>query len=88
MICKPCHEGRHRECVGPECDCADRQEEQALEQRLLATRQAGSAYTEVVLSTLQGSGSPIAKLFLENAGMEKTKAFVSEILATAKALRC
>jgi hypothetical protein len=88
MICEPCKQGRHRDCELGECRCPSRKEDEAVEQSLLAVRRSDSAYAEAVLSTLQYSGSPIARLIIEGAGREQARAFVCEIIATARAINC
>jgi hypothetical protein len=88
FMCRPCSEGAHRMCEQGDCDCKLRKDEEAVERSLAATRQGDGALADVVFTNLMASGSPITKMFLENAGREQTRAFVGEIIRTAAALRC
>lgn len=87
-MCEPCKNNDHDNCTGPGCDCPKRQQDEAVERQVAAVTKQDAAYAESVLSTLQYSGSPIARLIIDGAGRDRTRAFVAEILRTAAAIRC
>jgi hypothetical protein len=87
-MCDPCKNGRHDECEGPECDCPKRREDAEIDRQVKSMSSRDAVLAESILSTLQGVGSPLARMIIEGAGRDRTLAFVHEIVRTAAALRC
>ena len=87
-MCDPCKNGRHDECEGPDCDCPKRREDAEIDRQIKAVSSRDAAVAESVLSTLQYSGSPLARMIIEGAGRDRTRAFVHEIVRTVAAMRC
>lgn len=88
-MCKPCKQGKHQECIDPaNCDCPRLRQDEAIDMELAAVNRQDDTYAEAILSHLQFSGSLTAKFIFEGAGRQRTRAFIVQVLTTAKALRC
>lgn len=87
-MCKPCEEGRHRECESSDCDCPRRQEDEAVERSLAAIRQGDEGLAETIFSNLIYGGSQVARMMTEGVGKDAVKVFIQQVLRAHAAMKC
>ena len=85
-ICQPCKENNHDSCTEGDCQCPNFQEKKAVDRELNAVSSRDAVLAEMVLSTLQYSGSAICKVIVDGAGRDQTKALIVQLIRTMKAI--
>lgn len=87
-MCDPCKAGRHQDCILGDCECSERNEQEALEQRLRAIRSSDERLANSVYTTLLYGGSDVARMLTDGAGRDSVRLFVQQIIGTIKTMNC
>jgi hypothetical protein len=88
MVCAACEAGRHEDCTLGDCDCQERLQQEAVEQRLRAIRATDERLANMVFTTLLHSPSEVARTLTEGAGRNAVRQFVCQVICTLRSLNC
>ncbi len=88
MICEPCKAGRHEDCTIAGCDCPERRQQEAVEQRLRAIRATDERLANHVYTTLIFGPSDAARLLTDAAGSDSVRLFVQQVICTLRSMSC
>lgn len=87
-MCEPCKRGRHEDCTLTGCDCQERKEQEAVEQRLRAIGATDERLAGQVYSTLLYGGSDVARMLTDGVGRDSVHLFVQQIIGTLRSMNC
>lgn len=88
MICQPCMEGNHFCCIGGDCACPDRIEDEQIEHCLRAVRNGDEKLAETVYNNLLHGGSSVTRMLVDGAGRDSVVLFVQQVLRVNRAINC
>jgi hypothetical protein len=84
-MCDACIKGNHNECIGAECDCPTRVEDEAVSKAMDAAMYQLDGVSDNVFRALMSRNSPLTQIFMNGAGTPQVRAFIREVVTTYRA---